>query len=167
MLKVAFSSRDTFHVDQHFGAGDRILIYEIDEKYAKLSAVGEFVPVQRKGVNKDRFRSNDTPDKATIGLDYGDARILYLDALSPDDKVLAKLDLIKDCVAVFAVSIGRSSVKRLVEGGIQPVMVENGSEIAAILYEIAGNIKTGGVSWIDLALHDKDPSRFADMLKED
>lgn len=42
MLKVAFATADREHVNQHFGAATRFVIYSLDDDRAKLVEVAEF-----------------------------------------------------------------------------------------------------------------------------
>jgi nitrogen fixation protein NifX len=97
--------------------------------------------------------------------DTEEAEVLKLDAVSPDDKVLAKLQLLQNCSAVFAASIGRSSIRRLMEKGIQPVIVNNGERIGDILNQISHAMQFGGIPWVEKALSIKSEDRFSGMLE--
>jgi len=70
---------------------------------------------------------------------------------SIQDKVLVKLEFVKSCHAVYAHSIGSSSTRRLMQLGVQPVIVKEGSEILGLLNEISRALAHGGVAWIDKA----------------
>jgi nitrogen fixation protein NifX len=87
----------------------------------------------------------------------------------PEDKVVAKLEFIADCAAVYAASIGTSSIKRLMSLGIQPSICDNNQIIHELLDEVSLALAGGGLSWVDRAkarLQEKSPERFAEMERE-
>lgn len=49
MIKVAFASSDRLRVDQHFGAAERFVIYEVTADKATLAGVAEFAPEAMDG----------------------------------------------------------------------------------------------------------------------
>lgn len=49
MIKIAFASRDRLRVDQHFGAAERFVIYEVTADKATLAGVAEFAPEAMDG----------------------------------------------------------------------------------------------------------------------
>lgn len=48
-LRVAFASRDRAHVDQHFGAAEGFVLYNVDAERARLAGVVEFAPQSMDG----------------------------------------------------------------------------------------------------------------------
>ncbi|NTV10516.1 MAG: vanadium nitrogenase, partial [Zoogloea sp.] len=86
----------------------------------------------------------------------------------PEDKVLAKLDFLKGCAAVYAASIGTSSIKRLMAAEIQPIIVGTGHEIVELLNEVSLALAhRGELPWVDRAVNrNKSPDRFALMAEE-
>jgi len=48
-LRVAFASRDRLHVDQHFGAAEGFVLYDVDAERARLVGVLEFAPESMDG----------------------------------------------------------------------------------------------------------------------
>ncbi len=165
MLRIAFASTDSCHVNTHFGAAERFVIYDVSPGCAELISVGEFVPAVMKGENKDR--------KLPVGTVYTPgpemaAKPGELDK-PPEDKVVAKLDFLAGCAAIYAASIGTSSIKRLMATGIQPIIVDNNHEIEDLLNEVSLALSCGGLSWVDKAksrVQSKDPARFDRMAKE-
>lgn len=167
MLHIAFASTDEIHVNTHFGAAERFVIYDISPGVAELVGVGEFASAVMKGENKDK--------KLPVGTVYTPgpemaAKPGELDK-PPEDKVVAKLDFLKDCAAVYAASIGTSSIKRLMAAGIQPVIVDNNHEIVDLLNEVSLALSCGGLSWVDKAkarflAGGKSPDRFERMERE-
>ena len=67
------------------------------------------------------------------------------------DKVIPKLDFVKECAAVYAASIGANSIRRLMAQGVQPIIVEPGHEILDLLNEVSLALVYGGLAWVDRA----------------
>jgi nitrogen fixation protein NifX len=149
MLRIAFASTDQTRVDLHFGAAERFVVYDVSPGRAELVAVGEFVPAVMKGDN--RFLS--LPQGTIVP---GEDMVPTPEELQrpPEDKVVAKLEFLKDCAAVYAASIGTSSIKRLMAAGIQPIIVDSGSDIVELLNEVSLALGRGGrgLAWVEKAL---------------
>lgn len=138
MLRVAFASNDRQRVNQHFGAAEGFVIYDIGPDGASLAAVGEF------------------PEEAMDGQ---------------EGKLIAKMDFLSGCAAVFVQAIGASAIKQLMSKGVQPIRVGDGDAIPALLQDIALAMRDGGVPWIDRALAQQAKAaqageRFARMEQE-
>lgn len=85
-----------------------------------------------------------------------------------EGKLLAKIDFLEGCHAVFVQAIGASAIKQLLSRGVQPIRTQETERIDEIIIEIIEGIKVGGVPWIDRALsHVKDPDRFDQMASEE
>jgi predicted Fe-Mo cluster-binding NifX family protein len=55
MIKVAFASRDDAHVDMHFGAAERFVVYDVSPGHAGLIQIGQFEYLNfNKDFNKRR-----------------------------------------------------------------------------------------------------------------
>ncbi len=136
MLRVAFASTDKKTVDLHFGGAESLVIYDVEPGRADLVAFAKFVKAEPQG---DALRHGLT---GTV-----------------HDKVLVKLDFVKHCHAVYAASIGASSIRRLMALGVQPIIVDNGHDILDLLNEVSLGMVYGGLSWIDNAkkLAEKSP----------
>jgi nitrogen fixation protein NifX len=136
MLRIAFASTDKTHVDLHFGGAESLVIYDVEPGRADLVAFAKFVKAEPQG---DALR------KGLTGTVY--------------DKVLVKLDFVKHCHAIYAASIGASSIRRLMALGVQPIIVDNGHDILDLLNEVSLGMVYGGLSWIDNAkkLAEKSP----------
>ena len=185
MIRVAFASTDNEHVDMHFGAAERLVVFDIARNRADLVGVGEFTKVEMKGENRlidlpEEQRTRDITDllrrvpfmrtlywrvfrnrasvftklarlgKEPYAPSLEEAR-LPLDR-PPEDKVVAKLEFLKGCAAVYAASIGASSVKRLMAANIQPIIVEPGHAIEDLLNRVNAAMHHGGVAWIEQAI---------------
>ncbi|MDS4026981.1 MAG: NifB/NifX family molybdenum-iron cluster-binding protein [Candidatus Contendobacter sp.] len=163
MIKVAFASRDDVHVDIHFGAAERLVVYDVSPGYAELIQIGQFEYATMKGENKDKALPE---GQIIIPGEEMAAKPGELDH-PPEDKVLAKLDFVKKCAAVYAASIGTSSIKRLMALGIQPVIVDTGHDIVDLLNEVSFALAQGGLSWVDRArAKQRDENRFDRMAEE-
>lgn len=139
MLRIAFASTDRSHVDMHFGGAERLVLFDVSPGQADLVGVADFVKAEPVG---------EAGRKGLTG--------------TVEDKVLAKLDFVKDCAAVYAASIGTSSIRRLMAAGIQPVVVDSGHDIVDLLNEVSLALAHGGLSWVDRAKAKAAPRAVAD-----
>jgi len=163
MIKVAFASTDDVHVNMHFGASERFAVYGVSPGRAELLAIGQFEYAVMKGENKDKALAE---GEVYIPGEEMAAKPGELDR-PPEDKVLAKLDFVKECSAVYAASIGTSSIKRLMAMGIQPIIVDSGHDIVDLLNEVSFALVQGGLSWVDRArARSRDDSRFEKMEQD-
>lgn len=128
MLRIAFASNDRTTVNLHFGGAESLVLYDVAPGRADLVGIGEFVKAEQIG------------EQGRKGLTG-----------TVQDKVLAKLDFIAGCHAVYAASIGTSSIRRLMAAGIQPIIVDSGHDILDLLNEVSLALVYGGLSWIDRA----------------
>lgn len=128
MLRIAFASNDRATVNLHFGGAESLVLYDVAPGQAELVGIGEFTPAEHVG------------ESGRAGLTGTVA-----------DKVLAKLDFIDGCHAVYAASIGTSSIRRLMAAGIQPIIVDSGHDILDLLNEVSLALVYGGLPWVDKA----------------
>jgi len=136
MIKVAFASTDRSRVNQHFGAAECFVIYEV------------------------------TPDKATL---VGVAEFAEEAMDGNEDKLLAKVDFLAGCAAVYVMAIGASAIKKLLAAGIQPIRVSDEDAVDSLLAGISRAMSDGGVPWVDRAMaaqSKKSDDRFAAMEEE-
>jgi nitrogen fixation protein NifX len=128
MLRIAFASSDRTTVNLHFGGAESLMIYDVAPGQADLVSVAEFMKAEPIG------------ETGRVGLTG-----------SVEDKVLPKLDFVEGCSAVYAASIGSSSIRRLMKLGIQPIIVDTGHEIMDLLNEVSLALVYGGLAWVDRA----------------
>lgn len=128
MLRIAFASNDTKTVNLHFGGAESLIIYDVEPGRAEL--VGQMA-----------FMKADTVGEAGRAGLTGTVH----------DKVLAKLDFVDGCSAVYAASIGTSSIRRLMGLGIQPIIVDTGHDIVDLLNEVSLALVYGGLAWVERA----------------
>jgi nitrogen fixation protein NifX len=163
MIRVAFASQDDMHVDMHFGAAERFVVYDVAPGRAELVRAASFKAAVMKGENKDKALPE---GQIYIPGEEMAAKPGELDR-PPEDKVIEKLDFVKDCAAVYAASIGTSSIKRLMAQGVQPIIVDLGHDIVDLLNEVSFSLVQGGLAWVDRAKSKlRDDDRFARMEAE-
>ena len=107
-----------------------------------------------------------TPDKATL-VGVGEFAEEAMDG--NEDKLLAKVDFLAGCAAVYVMAIGASAIKKLMAKGIQPIRVNEVDAVDDLLGEISKAMNEGGVAWVDRAVAlqaKKSEDRFANMEEE-
>jgi nitrogen fixation protein NifX len=90
-----------------------------------------------------------TPDKATL-VGVGEFSEEAMDG--NEDKLIAKVDFLAGCAAVYVMAIGASAIKKLMAAGIQPIRVGEVDAIDELLLELSGAMRNGGVAWVDRAI---------------
>ena len=107
-----------------------------------------------------------TPDKATL-VGIGEFAEEAMDG--NEDKLIAKVDFLEGCAAVYVMAIGASAIKKLMAKGIQPIRVNEIDGVDDLLGEISKAMGEGGVAWVDRAVAaqaKKTADRFASMEEE-
>ena len=107
-----------------------------------------------------------TPDKATL-VGIGEFAEEAMDG--NEDKLIAKVDFLEGCAAVYVMAIGASAIKKLMAKGIQPIRVSEVDAVDDLLGEISKAMHEGGVAWVDRAVAlqaKKSEDRFANMEEE-
>ena len=128
MLKIAFATSDRKTVNLHFGGAESLLIYDVSPGEAELVGEATFVKADQVG-------------------EAGRAGVTG----TANDKVIPKLSFVEGCSAVYAASIGASSIRRLMALGVQPIVVDNGHDIVDLLNEVSLALAHGGLGWIERA----------------
>ena len=83
-----------------------------------------------------------------------------------EGKLAGKIVLLDGCVAVYCNAVGASAIKQLLGAGIQPMKVEEGTPIDALLCGLNQSLKNEPPVWLAKALKSKDASRFDAMESE-
>ena len=107
-----------------------------------------------------------TPDKATL-VGIGEFAEEAMDG--NEDKLIAKVDFLEGCAAVYVMAVGASAIKKLMAKGIQPIRVNEIDGVDDLLGEISKAMREGGVAWVDRAVAaqaKKTADRFAGMEEE-
>ena len=137
MIRVAFATDDQKTVNLHFGASEQFVLYDVDPGIAHLVGIGRFVKTRMKGINAER-----QPDEPAPPPD---------EVLLTEDKVISKIEFLRSCSAVYAAKVGVSSIKRLTQMQIQPIIVNKGYPIVDLLNEVSLALVCGGLSWVENA----------------
>jgi len=86
-----------------------------------------------------------------------------------EDKLLAKLDVLGECVAVYSQAIGASAIAQLKARNIQPIKVAAGACIADLIESLQDELRSAPRAWLAKAIRKQktdDPGRFDDMEAE-
>lgn len=108
-----------------------------------------------------------TPERATL-VGVGEFAEEAMDG--NEDKLVAKVNFLEGCAAVYVMAIGASAIKKLMAKGIQPIRINEVDAVDDLLVEISKAMTEGGVAWVDRAVaaqnKAKDEDRFASMEEE-
>lgn len=137
MIRVAFASDDRQTVNLHFGAAEQFVIYDVNPGVAQFVGLGCFLKARMKGVNAEHPSDEPPP--------------LDEEERMTEDKVIAKIEFLDSCSCVYAAKIGMSSIKRLMQSNIQPIIVNKGFLIVDLLNEVSLAMACGGLSWVERA----------------
>ena len=74
------------------------------------------------------------------------------ECLTSDDKLDSKFEVLDGCVAVFCRACGASAASHLVQLGIKPVKVAEGTLIQSLLEGIREELQAGPSSWLARAI---------------
>lgn len=125
-------------------------------------------------------------DLKTVDQHFGAAESFVLYAVTPErsrmlevvqfgqlkmdgneDKLMAKMEALTGCAAVYVQAIGSSAVARLAQEGIQPVKVAPKTPIEGLLGALQDEFRDGPSAWLARAVdRHKNPDRFDAMEAE-
>jgi nitrogen fixation protein NifX len=137
MIRVAFASDDRQCVNEHFGAAEQFVLYDVSPGLAQFVGLARFVKARMKGINAEH------PSDEPAPLDEEERMT--------EDKVIAKIEFLNSCSGVYAAKIGMSSIKRLMQASIQPIIVNKGFPIIDLLNEVSLAMACGGLPWVERA----------------
>ncbi len=112
---------------------------------------------------------------AIFELSPDDARLVEVAEFSDDDtamdghegKLAGKIALLDGCAAVYCNAVGASAVKQLLAAGIQPMKVEEGEPIDALLCGLNQSLTGEPPAWMAKHLkREGGTDRFANMAEE-
>ena len=101
-----------------------------------------------------------TPDQTTVVefAEFGD-----LDQDGHEDKLAAKLALLRGCAVVYCQAVGGSAIQQLLALGIQPVRVEADTAITPLLADLQAALRGGQApGWLNRALARQHQTQSAD-----
>ncbi len=82
-----------------------------------------------------------------------------LEADLQEDKNAYRVSLIKDCNAIFVVSVGGPAAAKVIKGGVYPMKKDEGGQAREILADLQGVIRTSPPPWMAKALGVADGQR--------
>ncbi|WP_428239427.1 NifB/NifX family molybdenum-iron cluster-binding protein [Gynuella sp.] len=147
------------------------VIKEIDDsKMLKIA----FATSDRKTVNQ-HFGS--AQSFTIYGITASEAHLLMVSEFEDlkqdgnEDKLVIKIELLKDCVAVFCRACGASAVRQLLACNIHPVKVTDGpDEIDTIIQSLQQELKDSPAGWLGKAVkqmqREQQPDRLDFMAEE-
>lgn len=110
---------------------------------------------------------------AIHALDAERGRLVGVSAFAEDamdgneQKLVARIDALAGCAAVYCLAAGASAVRQLLALGVQPVRLDEPTAIEPLLAELVKAMRDGGVPWIDKVLRrGADAGRFDRMADE-
>lgn len=92
-----------------------------------------------------------------------------LDMDGNEDKLVAKIEALDGCIAVYTQAVGASAVAQLKAKGIQPVKVSPGADVKSLLESLQDQLREGPSAWLARAIDAQkpvDPDRFQAMEAE-
>lgn len=135
-MKVAFCTENLIDVDAHFGWAKKIAIYEVEPEISRLIEVVEFTGF-----------AGDLAEDGT------------------EDKLIPKLDAIKDCAILYVIAIGGSAAAKVIRLGVHPVKAPTPQPIADIITRLQEVLKGTPPPWLRKALL-KGKERSFDFAEE-
>lgn len=138
--RIAFASSDRRLVDQHFGAAEAFAIYEL--------ALEDQHIADARLVEVAQFHDADTAMDGHEG------------------KLASKIALLEGCAAVYCNAVGASAIKQLLAAGIQPMKVDEGSAIDALLSGLDLSLREAPPAWLAKSSKPRDRGRFDAMEAE-
>lgn len=121
-MKVAFSTTDGQHVDEHFGRAARFVVYDL---------------------NREGYRRLD--DKVMAGGPLEDTK---MQGPVHDEVVTGRVETLSDCKIIYVTRIGAPSAARLVQKGIMPVKVKEGEVIEDTVRSLMDTIQRSPPPWM-------------------
>ncbi|HFB2048481.1 MAG: nitrogen fixation protein NifX [Hyphomicrobiaceae bacterium] len=84
-----------------------------------------------------------------------------------EGKLVARVEALRGCNAVYVQAIGASAICQLRSAGIYPLKVERNTSISHLISALQNKIRTDPPAWVVAAfIEDKDPDRFDRMDEE-
>ncbi len=87
-----------------------------------------------------------------------------------EDKLRAKLDMLRHCAAVYCQAVGSSAIRQLLAAGIQPLKVDVNTPITRLIGDLQAQLRLSSPPWWVKAMagrQEHDLNRFARMAAED
>jgi nitrogen fixation protein NifX len=82
-----------------------------------------------------------------------------LDMDGNEDKLAAKIEVLRDCLAVYCQAVGASAIGQLRAAGVQPIKVSPQTLISGLLRELQRELHDGPSAWLARAIDQRQPQR--------
>jgi len=92
-----------------------------------------------------------------------------LDMDGNEDKLGTKIEVLRDCVAVYCQAVGASAIGQLRAAGVHPIKVAPQTLISGLLRELQVELRDGPSAWLARAIEQRQPrtdDRFDAMESE-
>jgi nitrogen fixation protein NifX len=106
---------------------------------------------------------------AIYALDGERAQLVEIVEFPPESmdgnegKLPAQIAMLAGCAAVYCLAAGASAVKQLLAAGVQPIRLDDETEIDGLLQQISLAICAGGIAWVDKAIRRQEGSTRASI----
>jgi nitrogen fixation protein NifX len=87
-----------------------------------------------------------------------DTRELAVASDEEDAKIDSRLDAIRDCAIVHIAAIGGTAAARVVNSGVMPVKVADGSSVAELVERLQAVLRGTPPPWLRKVLRRNDPA---------
>jgi nitrogen fixation protein NifX len=102
------------------------------------------------------------------------SELLHVERFDPaardgnENKLPAKIAALDGCAAVVCLAVGGSGIRQLLAAGVQPIKVDAGAKVAAVLAALRGEVRAAAAPWVAKALRASAPDagRFDAMADE-
>jgi nitrogen fixation protein NifX len=96
-------------------------------------------------------------------VDADHVRLAHTRELAPasseeDSKIDSRLDAVRDCAIVHVSAIGGTAAARVVNSGVMPVKVPEGSSVDELVQRLQGVLRGTPPPWLRKALRRRDPA---------
>jgi nitrogen fixation protein NifX len=143
VLKIAFATTDGTAVDQHFGWCQRFDVYQLDATSIERTEIRELSP-------------DPVPDPG--GLPASAEFAQDSAAAEHFGKIDGRLEAVRDCAIVHVAAIGGGAAARVVNAGIMPVKVPEGTPVDDVLTRLQAVLEGTPPPWLRKAMMRHDPS---------
>lgn len=87
-----------------------------------------------------------------------ETRVLPVAPGEEDGKIDTRLDAVRDCAIVHVTAIGGTAAARVVNAGLMPVKVPEGTDVTELLERLQGVLQGTPPPWLRKVLRRHDPS---------
>lgn len=112
-MKIAFATKDGKRINHHFGHAQSFAIYEITPEGYRF--------LEERPVSAQLGKSGESEE---------------------EDKILARVNTIKDCAMVYVAQIGGTAAAKVIKNNIHPMQAKNEEDIQETLERLKEVLKS-------------------------